>query len=87
MTTVSIKSFGEETVRVPAGEFRAIRLEAHSGSVTSATHGQSRVIVTYWYAPQLGRTVKITRRFVSMASIINTQDSFELARYRVAASK
>jgi hypothetical protein len=86
MTTVSIKSFGEETVRVPAGEFRAIRVEAQSGSVTSATHGQSRVIVTYWYAPQLGRTVRITRRFESMASIINTLDSFELSRYSVAGA-
>jgi hypothetical protein len=83
-TTVLIKSAGEENVRVPAGEFRALRVDAHSGSVNDSIHGQTRVVVSYWYVPQLRRCVKIVRRHISMASTVNSVDTFELAKYRVA---
>jgi hypothetical protein len=48
-----------ETVTVPAGTFKALRVE-HAGRYTATKDNQSwrgRITETYWYAPDAGRVV------------------------------
>lgn len=50
---------GWEEVRVPAGSFRALRVE-HEGLYSATESGYSwsgKVRETYWYAPEVGRIV------------------------------
>ena len=49
---VSVTVEAEETVTVPAGTFRTLRLQGHY------TASQATVMTHYWYAPAAGRSVK-----------------------------
>jgi hypothetical protein len=49
---VSVTVEAEEVVTVPAGTFRALRLQGHY------TASQATVMTHYWYAPAAGRSVR-----------------------------
>ena len=64
-TDGSVTVAGWETVEVPAGRFRAIKLELES-VIRGASHMPERVQITYWYVPDVRRWVKYqfyTRQF------------------------
>jgi len=80
---LSLSVVGTERIRVPAGEFDAIKVEAVSDSHRWADAGEGVVRMTFWYAPELKRTVKIVRR-LDASKIINAYtDVYELASYTV----
>jgi len=58
--TIVVRSVGEERVKVPAGEFSTVRVEA----IAQSGLGYTKVHVTYWYSPQIRRVVKIKRQLV-----------------------
>jgi serine protease Do len=76
------KIAGEDTVRVPAGEFRAWRMEVVSDAVSFAgTGAANRVLCTYWYASALARTVKMTIKVDSPIIVAQTLETYELVSF------
>lgn len=78
---------GRETVKVPAGEFSALKVEvwsARSGSGSSTENYTEPVRVHYqiWYAPQIKRYVKMVRSVVAKVGQTMDTDTFELVSYR-----
>jgi hypothetical protein len=67
---------GEERVKVPAGKFNAVKIEARSDA-----RGPARFLLTYWYAPDIKRIVKMIR--YQYQSDIHQEDEFELLRYKL----
>lgn len=60
---VSGRVIGWETVRVPAGEFKALRIEREMMlGDADAFRGESLRHETEWYVPELGAPVKLTVR-------------------------
>ncbi len=60
---VSGRVVGWETVRVPAGEFKALRIEREMNlGDADAFRGESLRHETEWYVPELGAAVKLTVR-------------------------
>ena len=80
---MTLKTVGIEQIRVPAGEFSAVRIEARSAMVlnSGADAGSIAVLLTYWYSPELTRTIKISKRQIATLSHINYEDVFELTAY------
>jgi hypothetical protein len=67
---------GEERIKTPAGKFNALKIEARSDA-----RGPARLLLTYWYAPEVKRIVKITR--FQYHSDVRQEDEFELVRYKL----
>lgn len=60
---ISGRVIGWETVRVPAGEFKALRIEREMNlGDADAFRGESLRHETEWYVPELGAPVKLTVR-------------------------
>jgi len=57
-TTGSVKVVGWETIQVPAGKFRALRIELESMVQRSDSPRPHPRQVTFWYAPEVRRWVK-----------------------------
>ncbi len=57
-TTGSVKVIGWETVEVPAGKFRAIRIEVESTARPSDGSRAYPRDLAYWYVPEVRRWVK-----------------------------
>ena len=78
--TAEMKVVGKETVRVPAGSFEAWKLEATSVNVWGGT--TFHIKFTYWYAPEMARTVKMVTDVQSQVGANGrTQDIYELASF------
>ena len=86
---------GEETITVPAGTFRARRIELRGASqvmgIQAGSHqaqagsGVLRVAIDMWYVPSIKRYVK----YVGRTSYFNAQletSTFELVSYKVAGA-
>ncbi len=75
----------EETIRVAAGSYRAIRI-AYRGYVNRGGYmnGMGTVPVQYkatlWYAPELGRVVRFTGGFSNRADVV--AETLELTEHR-----
>jgi len=67
---------GEERIKVPAGKFNAVKIEGRSDA-----RGPARFLLTFWYAPEVKRIVKIIR--YQYHSDIRQEDEFELVRYKL----
>jgi hypothetical protein len=80
---LKMKIVGAERVRVPAGEFGTLKVEAVSDSHRWADLGDGFLRLTFWYAPDIKRTVKMVRRFEASKAICAYTDVYELARYNV----
>ena len=79
------KVVGVERIRVPAGEFEALKVE-----VVSNTHRLSvnyncdgAVTLLFWYAPYIKRTVKMVRHVDMPICVLSHTDIYELAYYEV----
>lgn len=74
------KVVGQETVRVPAGEFRAWKVETISGRITDAdpvffAH------CTFWYAPDAKRTIKMVLFYKSVTLALSSTQTYELVSF------
>jgi hypothetical protein len=77
---------GWETVSVPAGSFKALRVEINSSRQAKANATipePQRIRYAVWYAPDAKRTVKHVRTVWSASGAKLDEDTFELVRYRV----
>jgi hypothetical protein len=77
-----------DSVTVPAGTFKALRLEINSnraptGSVSMRATEPVRVLHVIWYAPDVKRTVKVVRTTYSTSGTRLDEDTYELVRHRV----
>lgn len=75
-----VKIAGRETVRVPAGEFKAWKVE----SVSEQLYAVNQFFVarcTYWYAPEIKRTVKMNLYYKSPLDAISSSQTYELVSF------
>jgi hypothetical protein len=75
---IKLRVRGEERIRVPAGKFNAVKVEGRS-----ETRGPASFLLTYWYAPEIKRIVKIVRHQHHPDSNAQQQDEYELVRYKL----
>ena len=75
MTRVQI--FKQESVNVPAGTFMAWRMDADSEE-DSTSGVRVRVRCSYWYAPEVRRTVKMTLDSIASIGAHSTIETYEL---------
>ena len=76
-TTFHIKAVGWEEVAVPAGRFRALRLEASGRGERYDVSSEFSVSVTAWYAPEVSRYIK------SLFKTSGGNRGYELTSYRL----
>jgi hypothetical protein len=67
-----------ETVRVPAGEFKAWKIESVSERMLEQ-HFVARC--TYWYAPEVKRSVKMTLYYKSATDALSSTQTLELESF------
>jgi hypothetical protein len=80
---------GWETVAVPAGKFKALKIEAN-GTWTAQVAAKSpmdtvtgRIYKAFWYAPEVKRPVKIIQDYFDAAGTRTERDADELESYKV----
>jgi hypothetical protein len=78
---------GWDSVSVPAGTFKALRVELNSNrnpSASSAAQGTpARIQYVLWYAPDAKRTVKHVRTVLTQDGTKLAEDTYELVKYAV----
>ena len=82
VTLVShLQVVGQETVRVPAGTFRAWKIETDSAEV--ATSGINvKAKCTFWYSPEVKRAVKMSiDSITSMQAYASDMEIYELVSF------
>jgi hypothetical protein len=77
-----------DSVTVPAGTFKAIRVEINSsrkatGSRAMAEQEPVRILQVIWYAPDAKRAVKLVRTVSSASGLRLDEDTYELVKFRV----
>jgi hypothetical protein len=81
---------GWETVAVPAGKFKALKIEANGtwtaqiAAKTSPEPLTGRNYKAFWYVPAVKRPVKVIQDYFDAAGIRTERDSDELESYKVA---
>lgn len=85
--TISVKTAGWEEIRVPAGSFRALRVEAEGrrGSdpeIAWQAKQAGRFRYTVWYAPEARRYVKAHHQSWAMTQAPFGEELLELVAYR-----
>lgn len=76
------------SVSVPAGTFRALRIEisatrTSTGPASMRATEPVRLLHVIWYAPDVKRTVKAVRTVHSVTQTRLDEDTWELVKYRV----
>jgi hypothetical protein len=77
-----------DAVSVPAGTFKAIRVEINSnrpasGSAAMRDKEPTRILQVIWYAPDAKRAVKLVRTVYGATGDRINEDTYELVKYRV----
>jgi hypothetical protein len=71
---------GMESVRVPAGQFKAWKIETTSERLY-AVNSFAVVKCTYWYAPEVKRTVKMNLHIKSSTDAYSSNEAYELVSF------
>ena len=79
---------GYESVTVPAGTFKSLKVEIDSSRHPTESPGMRarepvRTLLTLWYSPEVKRTVKMLRIVLTEEGMQLDEDTYELVRYRV----
>jgi len=69
----------QETVRVPAGVFPSWRIETESERAISWS--RAKVKCTFWYSPEMKRTIKMTLDTIASLSANSGSETYELASF------
>ena len=81
--SMRVRVVGEEEVRVPAGAFRAWKVETEPATV--GTGGQNAVVkCTFWYSAQSLRTVKMKLETVYAIQVNSSSETYELLHFAPA---
>jgi hypothetical protein len=77
-----------DSVSVPAGTFKAIRVEINSNRPASGSSAMrdkepTRILQVIWYAPEAKRAVKLVRTVYGATGDRINEDTYELVKYRV----
>jgi hypothetical protein len=76
-----VQVFKQESVHVPAGTFMAWRVDAESEENSTTPGVRARVRCSYWYAPEVRRTVKMTLDSIVSISAHSTTETYELVSF------
>ena len=79
--TSRVQVFKQESVHVPAGTFMAWRVDAESEENSTTPGVRARVRCSYWYAPEVRRTVKMTLDSIVSISSHSTIETYELVSF------
>jgi len=71
----------QETVRVPAGAFASWRIETESEEDSSGQGAHDKVKCTFWYSPEMKRTIKITIDTIANIQVRSGSEAYELASF------
>lgn len=80
---VQIKVVGWEDVEVPAGRFRALRIEGDGSYQRQDVAGNGSGRWVFWYAPQAKRWVKYTYESTDFRGNPNVRQTDELVEFRL----
>ena len=80
--TMKMSVVGVERIRVPAGEFLAVKVEGTTQKFSRHNLGFVSIRLVYWYAPQVKRTIRIIRE-VRSDFPHEGNDIYELASYKL----
>ena len=69
----------QETVRVPAGAFASWRIETESEE--SISWSRAKIKCTFWYSPEMKRTVKMTIDTIASLSANSGSEAYELVSF------
>lgn len=91
-TTQRYEVIGTEEVSVPAGSFKAIKIEAHwevakvlhPGKTPVQTGTPQRYHFKYWYAPETKTMVKTVREFYNLGGALASRTTDELQTFRLS---
>ena len=71
----------QETVRVPAGAFASWRIETDSEEDSSTSGVRVKVKCTFWYSPEMKRTVKMTIDSIVSIHALSGSEAYELVSF------
>ena len=71
----------QETVRVPAGAFPSWRIETDSEEDSSTPGVRVKVKCTFWYSPEMKRTIKMTIDSIVSIQAQSGSESYELMSF------
>jgi hypothetical protein len=74
---------GSEKIRVPAGEFMTIKVEGVTEPHSYNGVGSGSLKLTYWYAPQVKRTIRFVREVRVSYHPLRQEEIYELANYKL----
>lgn len=82
---LTAKVVGWEQVKVPAGEFTAIKItkEGRYQSTSGGSSGTGRIKSTLWYVPEIKNAVKFSYEDSNWNGGLNSRDTTELLSYKV----
>lgn len=76
-----VRIAGQETIRVPAGTFLAWKIEANSADDSGVQNIRVKVKCTFWYAPELKRTIRMVTENVYSIQASSGTEYYELASF------
>jgi hypothetical protein len=76
---------GWEEVTVPAGTFKALKVSALTWyrRVDSGGSGSGRIVLKYWYAPEVKRVVRNETLDTGNNNVVYQDTTIELVSYKV----
>jgi hypothetical protein len=80
---LKVKVVGVERIRVPAGEFEALKVEVVSDTHRLNMDCDGSVRLLFWYVPYIKRTVKMVRHVDMSMRVLSYTDVYELTSYKV----
>lgn len=83
-TKVQVRSVSEEVVKIPAGEFTTVKVEAVAHWDGHKQSGNRMLRLTWWYSPQFRRTVKMSRSLTGEPGGDAALESYVLVRAQAA---
>jgi hypothetical protein len=81
----SVTVEGWEDVKVPAGTFKALKVSSltYYRRVDSGGTGGGRIVFNYWYAPEVGRPVRIEDVNIANNGVVHQDFTSELVSYKL----
>ena len=74
---------GWEDVTVPAGTFKALKVSALTYYRRTDGGGGGKIVVNYWYAPEVKRAVKVEDVNIANSGVVQQDLTSELISYKL----
>ncbi len=86
-TNITVRVAARERIKVPAGEFDTVRIDARTTELWSQGGIRTYLVLSYWYSEAERRFVKAARRQISNQTTFNSEDVLELERRDAAPAQ